>query len=427
PANDFLAFMQAYYTRCRARVPNIRAVAAKWTFEDLIPGLSDFDTRFILAEPMNASDWQAMSLAVGEVHTDMARQFTHWHRNLEHLPGINLTLGELLDERMFYPEFKQWTFYEGDGDAIRKVENHLAGIAWSRGDEHYHLKKVATFFGPYQRGIDPPINLGLWENKYALHSRLMHYFTPPVHAMVCLFEHRTIPGKLEALRMARQRFPMPEVIDELFEIVEAHYERPTLYVDPALRALEQRLEQYLTQAWASLGGALTLVEPAANETPQSLRAKVNQVPMDPIQAFREGARFSRLMEGRLRFYAASLPDFDAAWLIRNELGRIVPNFYDKPLRACGGLLLSDPDLGPDQVLQRLRGDVLSDDDVAGMKRFARLAAVPFEAGQERERARQIAAAYAPVLRCLEKISTHLLQPSSSPVAGHMDAGIPRSK
>src|SRR5690606_23294976 len=57
PANDFLAFMQTYYERCRQRIPKIVAVAAKWAFEDLIPGLSDFDTRFILRGPMSADDW----------------------------------------------------------------------------------------------------------------------------------------------------------------------------------------------------------------------------------------------------------------------------------------------------------------------------------------------------------------------------------
>lgn len=39
PANDFRAFIDVYFGRCRAAVPGIRAVSGKWTLEDLIPGL----------------------------------------------------------------------------------------------------------------------------------------------------------------------------------------------------------------------------------------------------------------------------------------------------------------------------------------------------------------------------------------------------
>src|SRR5690606_23763799 len=112
PPNDFREFCAAYAGRCRQRVPGICAIAAKWTFEDLIPGLSDFDTRFILRDPMDAEGWRAMSLAVGEVHTELARARPDWHRNLEHLPGLNLTESELLDPRLYNPECRQWTFYD---------------------------------------------------------------------------------------------------------------------------------------------------------------------------------------------------------------------------------------------------------------------------------------------------------------------------
>ena len=101
---------------------SIRAIAAKWTFEDLIPGLSDFDTRFILEGPMAAEDWNTMSLAVGAIHTDLAREFPKWARNLEHLPGVNFTVEEILDSRLFFPESQQWTFYEGDKVVLKEVQ-----------------------------------------------------------------------------------------------------------------------------------------------------------------------------------------------------------------------------------------------------------------------------------------------------------------
>ena len=44
PENDFARFIDAYFEECAAACPRIEGIAGKWTFEDLIPGLSDFDT-----------------------------------------------------------------------------------------------------------------------------------------------------------------------------------------------------------------------------------------------------------------------------------------------------------------------------------------------------------------------------------------------
>jgi len=40
PDNDFRAFYTRYFERCAERFGKIEALAAKWTFEDLIPGSS---------------------------------------------------------------------------------------------------------------------------------------------------------------------------------------------------------------------------------------------------------------------------------------------------------------------------------------------------------------------------------------------------
>ena len=73
PKNDFEEFFEFYYAECRDRLPRIAAIAAKWTFADLIPGMSDFDTRFILEDGMTVRDWCEMSTAVGEVHLELAQ------------------------------------------------------------------------------------------------------------------------------------------------------------------------------------------------------------------------------------------------------------------------------------------------------------------------------------------------------------------
>jgi hypothetical protein len=408
PANDFEDFCREYHERCRRRVPAIRIVGAKWRFEDLIPGLSDFDTRFIVADGMTADDWHHMSLAVGEVHTEMAREHAPWARILEHLPGVNVMIGEMCEPVLYYPEFAQWTLYDGPKDAIDRVSSMLKQHAWSRRDELYHLKKVATYFGPYIRGIDPPINLGRWENKYPLHSRYMHYFTPPVQAMVSLKQRRTVRGKSESLRLAREIFPNPSTIDRIFQALDRHYGIEADCQDPHLAAIERELEEYLTDAWTSLAGRVTLVDVCPGETRRGLSAKIDAILVDPVEMFASGARFSRLIEGRLRFYAQEILWFDSIWLIQNELGRIVGNFHDKPLKAYG-LIRFKESLSPRDVLDRLDGSLLSRGDAAGMRRFAALASQPVPPGKEKQRALEVADAYVPVLRCLDTLGRDLLR------------------
>ncbi|MCM8765165.1 MAG: hypothetical protein NC830_07405, partial [Candidatus Omnitrophica bacterium] len=89
--NDFAFFIETYYQECKSRFGKIEAIAGKWEFEDLIPGLSDCDSRFICSNQMDAEDWCRMSMVVGQVHLDLCRDFPQWIRILEHLPGINLT------------------------------------------------------------------------------------------------------------------------------------------------------------------------------------------------------------------------------------------------------------------------------------------------------------------------------------------------
>lgn len=407
PENTFLEFMREYHARCQKRAPKIRAVAAKWAFEDLIPGLSDFDTRFVVDDSMTPADWGAMSLAVGEVHTAMCREFPHWARNLEHLPGVNLTAAEVMDDRLFYPEFAQWTYYEGDAALIRKIEETLAGRVWSARDEHHHLKKFAIFYGPYVRGIDPPVNLGPWENKYPLHSRFMHYFSPPVQAAVSLVLNRNVRGKFEALHLARGMFEQPETIDRLFEATGRHYEIPGWYQEPALGDLERELEKYLAKVWAKLAGHVKLVEPKAGDDVAEVRRKIGAVGNDPVQAFFESAKFCRLLKGRLLFYSQNIPHFDSAWLIRNELGRAVGNFYTKPLTIYGKVKFGE-ELGPQEVLNRLEGSVLSAQQVAGMKRFAEVAGRKIAQGHEKEQAAKVADGFEVVPVVLGKLSEGLL-------------------
>lgn len=407
PGNDFRAFYTTYFERCRARFPHIEALAAKWTFEDLIPGLSDFDTRLICRNGMTADDWIAMSLAVGGVHGDMTREFPQWARILEHLPGLNLTWAELADPQTYYPEFNQWSFYQGQQDRIEQLQQVLRAREWSASDEFFHIKKFSIYYGPYQRGIDPPINLGPYENKYPLHSRVWHYFVTPLQSALSILGRHGISGKMETLRRAGEALGHADIVRRVLDIVECHYEAPALLQDPGMAHFEKELEGCLAAAYRRLLPELTLFRGRPDDTPEQLRARVAAIPADPIRQFFEFTKFARLMKGRLLFYAEDIPHFDSIPCIRIDLGRMRANFVEKPLKVYGRWRYG-ADLTMADVAARLEGDLWTAADREGVLSLARLAQLPDDPVMYKPLARRIAANFDLYLRAIEKLSVHLL-------------------
>ena len=406
PNNDFRAFYTHYFQRCIERFPRIEALAAKWTFEDLIPGLSDFDTRLICDNAMTADDWIEMSLAVGSVHGEMARQFPQWARILEHLPGLNLMWEELTDTITYYPESNQWTFYLGEEARLEAARRQLRALEWTVRDEYFHIKKFSVYYGPYQRGIDPPINLGPFENKYSLHSRIWHYFVTPLQSALSILARRNIAGKMETLRLARDLLGDVELIDRVLEIVGAHYEVSELCADPGMERFERELEAYLRLAYRAIAPKLTLFRADPDDSPERLRARVAAVAVDPVQRFFETIKFCRLMKGRLLFYAEEIPHFDSIPCIRIDLGRMRSNFFERPLAIYGKIRYEDSPR-PDEVAHRLMGDVWTRDEYLGVINLARLACLPEHGSAFRARAREIADDFEPFLRAMEKLSAHV--------------------
>ena len=404
PANDFADFIRTYFERCRARVPLIEGNAGKWLFEDLIPGLSDFDTRFFVADSATAADWCRMSMEVGRVHLELAQERADWARNLEHLPGVNLKWSELLDPQEYFTEFSHWSFYHGEPARLEAARAFTTGHRWTAADDWYHWKKIALYYGRYDRAIDPAINLGRYENKYPLHSRLLHYLAPPVHSGVCLMDRRTTPGKLAALRRARSLFPQAEVMDRVLALLDCHYESPGDLAEPGLTELDSALESYLT----SMAEVLLHDGPfrcPARPTPNELRAAVKAAaPAGGFSPLFENIKFARLMKGRLWFYAQEVPWFDSPPLIRNEFNRIGPNFYQTPLRLFARLVYGE-ELSAEAAVQRLEGEILSREDAGACRRFAALACVPCPDAELRTRARAISDIFDPFLCVLE----HLLE------------------
>ena len=402
PVNDFAEYIRLYFDECRRRAPQIEAIAGKWTFEDLIPGLSDFDTRFIARDGMTSEDWIEMSTAVGEAHLDICRRYPRWDRNLEHLPGVNLTWAELTDPEAYYPECAQWTFYETTApDRLDAAKARIEGRPWDARDEFFHLKKFCLYFGRYDRSIDPAVNIGPWESKYPLHSRFMHYFCPPMQSALCILLRRPIRGKMEALRIACERFG--GVYEEMLDAVDRHYEAPELYEEPALTRLEDRLEAALHDLRDRLAPELALIPDAPNLPVTEWKRRLDDAPIDPYLRVFDAMKFSRLMKGRLRFYANAPDHFATTWLIENELRRLRRNFFEIPFGMYWELRDGRK---PDDLaasLPALTPDVLDEDQARCATEFLRLLPGAWEDGRQREIAVALAGIFDDFFRGLSRI------------------------
>jgi len=405
PENDFQDYIRTYYDECRCRFGKIEAIAGKWTFRDLLPAMSDFDTRFILQDGMDADDWCEMSEAVGQAHLHLCRKHPCWIRNLEHLPGINLTWEELCSERMYYPEYRQWTFYHTENqEKLSRAKERFAARPWDIKDEYFHLKKFCLYYGRYNRTIDPAVNLGVHENKYPLHSRIMHYFNPPVMSAVCILSRKNLAGKFESFERAESLFPGLKCWAIIDEILNAHYETPKWYGEPHLSMLEDELETALKFIAGSLRDVITVVPEEAGTDIGKWKESLQNVRVDPALRVFENAKFSRLMKGRLIFYASAPEYFQTEWLISNELRRLGNNFFRVPFRTYWEIKTGKKVDDPAVIIPLLRGSVLSDSEADAVAEFARLTPGHWEHGREKEIALAIAGIFDDFFHALTRLT-----------------------
>ena len=115
------------------------------------------------------------------------------------------------------------------------------------------------------------------------------------------------------------------------------------------------------------------------------------------------AKFSRLMKGRLHFYAQAPAYFETLWLIRNELGRIGRNFFVQPFRVFWKLRSGQTVQDPSTILDAL-GDLLTPQEVACTREFHRLTPGTWADGDERRLALAIVEVFDGFFAALSKIS-----------------------
>lgn len=415
PKNDFEHFIETYYTKCQQRIPEIQAIAGKWNLEDLIPGLSDFDSRFIYENSMTAEKWCKTSEAIGQVHHELCRTHPEWDRILEHTPGINLTWDELTGSATYYPEYKQWTFYHTSEPALlEQTKTILANRPWDSTDEYFHLKKFLLYFTPYDRKIDPAINIGSYGRKYLLHSRIMHYFLPPLQSAISILRKEALAGKMQALRLGYEMFPEAAIIHEALDIVEKHYEIPRLYDEPNLSQFEARLFDALKLVAAKLADSVKILPNAASRTIQDWKSDIKKIAMDPTLTIFDNAKFSRTMLGRLQFYASAPAHFDSILLIRNELKRLGSWFFQTPFRTYAEVICGENLDDPAEIVPQLVPDFLTEQEMKCSLAFNRLTLGPHKLGDEIETAKQIADVYKDFFCALYKIIKAVMQSSRKP-------------
>ncbi len=404
PPNHFAEFINTYYERCRRVVPQIEAIGGKWEFEDLLPGMSDFDYRFVYADGMTAADWCRAADAVGEVHLDLCVSQPDWARKLEHLPGGNLTWEELSRPASYCPEYKQWRFYHTAAPGrLREVEESFSSRSWSQADERYHLGKFLAYYGPYDRELDPAINLGPYENKYPLHSRLMHYLPPPVQSGISILRQETLVGQLEALRLACDMFPETTVFAEALDIIGRHYEVAELYEDPALAQLEQRLFAGIQTVGRHLADAITILPDAARTGPEQWREALNDLPVDLGRTVFDSIKWARLTKGRFYFYVNVPSFFDTTWLIQSELDRLGELFFRIPLCAFWELTTGEKTDNPVEIVPRLAPDILTQEEVECVLAAVRIS-TDWQEGEELEMARQAVEVFDGFYHALHKLA-----------------------
>lgn len=405
PENTFEQHISEYYERSREKCPKIEAIYGKWRFEDLIPGMSDFDTRFIVSSDTAPEDWVHMSREVGRIHADICRRHPGRARILEHLPGVNLTWAETRDPSFYYPEFHQWTAYFGFEHRIAEFGEYLNNTPWNETDEMFNVKKFALYFTPYDRTIDPPINLHEFESKYPLHSRFMHYFCPPLQSAVSIARKRMIRGKAESLRYAREMFPDSGLIDMIMEAVDRHYEIPEWYEESAITRIEERLFTYLREVFRIIQPEISVIDASPEDTSKDLKAKLSDVNASSaaMDSFYEGAKFCRLMMGRLLFYAEDIPLFESSWLIGHEIRRIRRLFYETTFTSFARIAWG-ANMTPEESLERCRGAFLNEADYRAVKAYADIFSEPWKPAEIKKFAVRVAERMGDFQIVLEKLA-----------------------
>jgi hypothetical protein len=400
---QFFELAETLGQRWAEALPFFSVAVAKWRYEDLVPGLSDLDPR-VLCQDIGADDWLELDRVSGRIQLDLLWQRPEWSRKLEHTPGVCMNLSELYDPLLYQPEMRQWSYYYGDRAIYNQLKTHLRERAWDVRDERFHLARWLMFWGPYNREIDPPINVApAIEPRYALHSRAMHYFVPALQAALSILDREAVGGKRETLYRWLDRFPDEPVLGETAHMLEVHYEVPILYDLEALYAFEARCFDFLLKIAPMVLNAVTSVPLPENATADDLQIIFQQQPPDPLQAMFTGVKFARIRTGRWQMYLNAPPYYDTDWLLGNEIRQVGAYFTHPYFAGLTYLRWGETALPLEEIVARLRGELLDAAETEAVLRIFELAHSEPDHVSARDRVAQAMAIFPTYYCVLEKL------------------------
>lgn len=298
--------------------PHVVALVTKWSHADLVPGLSDMDFRVVCDNTATAEDWVQIDWHVGRVHRQMVERYPEWNRINEHTPGAGVSLAEIDDERLHHPEYSVWNVWWGRGEWLTRLKTRTLPRPLCAIDEQYHLARFLTYYSPYIHGIDPPINLGEFEPKYALHSRCWHYFAPPMLSAATLLARRHFSGKREALGWLIANDFAERQARAVLQQVDAHYDTPEQTDPSRLDRFEQMLWSGFQELFEPVCQAVEHLELPRTSSFVELKRHVTSSEVDPLLELLENVRFLRIRASRCYFYLNAPPHFSAALQLVQE-------------------------------------------------------------------------------------------------------------
>jgi len=400
---EFFELAELLGQRWSAALPFFAVAVAKWRYEDLIPGLSDLDPR-VLCRDIGADEWLALDHITAEIQLEILWEYPEWSRKLEHTPGVCMTLSEIFDPLLYQPEMRQWSYYYGDREVYHQIKGYLRGRPWGERDERFHLARWLMFWGPYNREIDPPINVAAAaEPKYALHSRAMHYFVPALQAALSIVGREAVGGKRETLYRWLSRYPHESVLDEVAHMLEVHYEVVALYDRDALYAFEDRCFAFLQKIAPLVLDAVTAVPLPGKATTDDLRAHYRAQSPDPLQTMFTGVKYARIRTGRWHIYLHAPQYFATHWLFVNEILQMGAYFTRPFFSALACLYWGEAAMTIEETLARLQEQALSADEANVVLQVFEVAHGGSDHDSARERVEKAMPLFPTYYRILERL------------------------
>jgi hypothetical protein len=394
-----------------AASPRFVTLVAKWSKDDLIPGLSDMDFRVVCEQQTTAEDWVHIDRHVGRIHRQMVADHPEWNRLNEHTAGAGVNIAELRGDRFHHPEYAVWSSWWGPREWVAELQARTLARPLCAIDEHYHLARFLAYYSPYRYDIDPPINLGALEPKYALHSRCWHYFAPPMLSAATLLAGRHFPGKREGLSwLANHGFAAPQTLAVLAQ-VDAHYDTPEQRDSNRLVRFEQFLFTAFDELFESVCASVQTLALTRRASPREVQNQLADASPDPLVKLLDHVRYARIRAGRYYFYLNAPAHFHAdrqllceqAWT-RKLFGAIAESL---------SALLGEAGLSIAQCITRLEIEP-TDRELSALGYMKQLAALPAGSGDLRAAYGQAVQWYPDFYRLVERACERLcsLEPVS---------------